>query len=83
MAKYIKFKTLDWKQEDFEIIVRIDANIDSSVVNEIKKEFYDMLDDESRKEDTDEMMIEDVLSRISKKYDFGYEFIGTDYKIIY
>lgn len=84
MAKYMSFDFSDGECNHCPIVVRIEQDISFDTMKEIDKATNDKMNKYISKGDywdTDEILVDNVLKKMSKKYNFNYEIVGIDYNV--
>lgn len=84
MAKYMSFDFSDGECNHYPIVVRIEQDISFDTMKEIdkfiNKKMMEYIE-EGDYWDTDEILVDNVLKKMSKKYNFNYEIVGIDYNV--
>lgn len=84
MAKYMSFDFSDGECNHYPIVVRIEQDISFDTMKEIDKATNDKMNEYISNGDywdTDEILVDNVLKEMSKKYNFNYEIVGIDYNV--
>ena len=84
MAKYMSFDFSDGECNHYPIVVRIEQDISYDLMKKIDKATNDKMNEYISNEDywdTDEILVDNVLKEMSKKYNFNYEIVGIDYNV--
>lgn len=87
MAKYVSFNFSDGECEHYPIIVRINSDITTEQLKELKKVTFKLMEryiEEGDYWDTDEILVENAIQEFVNKYDlmdFSYEIVGIDFNI--
>ena len=81
MAKYVSFDFTDGECTHYPIIVRINEDVEFSVLKNIndviKKQMKKYIDNQDYW-DTDEILVDEVMKKCAKKYHFTYEIVSID-----